>query len=174
MSWLKAALPLVIFIASTMSAPAHGQSLPIGSRVRVWSSVVLPAGHETTVVGARGDTILFSDAPATSQVAIPKETLSRIEVRLRRGSPGLRTVGGAALGAVGGIIAGAALGALSVKHARSTHNCPDGDCGFVYLLTLPVGALGGVIAGGVIGHHTAHFWQRVSDPQQVNVVPAIR
>lgn len=174
MSCLRAALPVIILAASSVSAIAEAQSLPTGSRVRVWSSDVLPPGRETTVTGARGDTVLFSNPRAKSEIAIARETFSRIDVRVRRGSPALRTVGGVVLGTLGGILVGAALGKISVSNARASNNCPDGDCGFVYLTTLPLGALGGGIAGGLVGHHTAHFWRRLSNPQQVDVVPALK
>jgi hypothetical protein len=161
-------LSAVALLASAPHTPLSAQetsAFQVGARIRVWSSAPETTGRVARVLKVRSDTLLLEAERPLAQLAVPVRTLTRLELSRGRGAPVAGTVVGLVVGVAAGAAAGALVGALSVAHARSSNNCPDGNCGFVYLGTVPAGALVGLVAGAVVGHRLGReHWTAVPLP----------
>jgi hypothetical protein len=163
------------YLAAAPALPA--QSTPAitpNARVRVWAPP-RAAGHEGTIVsvdsGAAGILVWrraarARNAQATIQLTdtIPLSAVRRLEVRQRRSS-GARTFGGALLGLIVGVPAGALLG-IALQG-----DCSDSDClgGPVYGGL--IGGATGIIAGAAIGSRPVASWDPVRVPVRLGLTP---
>lgn len=158
---------LVVVLGLIVSTLAGAQdTLPLrdGQRVRV-STRSATTSSTGSVLALQGDTLFLRSDRDGEAHAILRGNL--VSVDTSRGSRhiGPGPLGGAIIGLGVGLVGGNALGKLFADRDRARHQCPDGNCELIKLLTIPLGGLFGFAVGGVIGSQLdAERWNAVTLP----------
>jgi hypothetical protein len=110
-------------------------------------SVAKPGTTLQGAVRSLDEKTLILERPGESPVLVPRDAISRLDVRRRQSKK--------ALGLGIGLLAGGAIG-YAIGAATSGPGCQGGETGFEHLCALddlgkPVGAIVGVVAGAVLG-----------------------
>jgi hypothetical protein len=156
---------LLVITALALSAPAAGQELQAGTRVRVAAPIIRGNSRFTgTVVSAENGRVLLRLDPTIKQdtrldtISIPRHLIRRVEVSLGR-VPGRSRGPAARTGAFAGVIAGIGLGLV-----LGSGTADDGAARNPWTTALWVApALGaaGAGVGALIGQEERERWQTV-------------
>jgi hypothetical protein len=154
-------------IARAQAAPESWQTLRGGDTVRVWAT--RPPLSRTVAQLSRlaSDTLALADVPGRrslrTELAVPLESVTRLEVQRGRTRSVGWTVGGVLIGLAAGTIVGA-YGGVALECGGSCSDQGDlaGILGFV--VGGAVGGLAGGIIGGVIGAQRRTRWYPVALP----------
>ncbi|HSU12887.1 hypothetical protein [Longimicrobium sp.] len=155
--------PLLIAAAAlALSAPAAGQELQPGTRVRVSAPIIRASSRFTgNVVREENGRLLLRLDPSVRQdtrldtISIPRELIRRVEVSL---GPGGRSRGPAArTGAIAGLVAGAIVGLIA--GSGSSADRPARNPWMTALWTAPLLGAAGAGTGALIGQGERERWQ---------------
>lgn len=154
----------LLLLGVLLAIRAEGQdSLRVrqGQRVRISTRTATVDGTGV-VVALTGDTLLFRADRNGYPYRILLGDLATLDTSKGSRAVGPGGLGGAVMGLGLGALAGTVVGKLITNHDRARNRCPNGDCDFVELVTIPVGALIGFAVGGVIGSQlNAEGWAAV-------------
>ena len=121
-----------------------------GQRVRVTTR-----SAKTPTVGSliaiSGDTLLLRTDQSSDPYRILRGDLVSVDTSKGFVHTGPGGLGGGIIGLGVGAVTGVIVGKLIANRDRARNRCPDGNCEFAELVTVPIGALVGFVAGGVIG-----------------------
>jgi len=152
---------LLWFVLSLSAGAQDSLRLRAGQRVRL-STRTASVPTTGTLLSVLGDTLLFrSDRDGGAQ------TIVRSDLATLDTSKGSRDVGpgafaSAIMGLGVGVLAGALVSKVITSRDRAQNRCPDGDCGFSEIITIPAGGVLGFAVGGVIGSQLrAEGWAAV-------------
>ena len=169
----RSLFPPALMLALGLASVAAGQEAIVspGERIRVKHACegeAKPAPCQPAVGKVRavvGDTILLDDG-GNGERRLVLGPASQIELSSGRH-------GHALLGFGLGILAGAAVGALSVRDCQNSHTGSDmgGLCVLQYFVTVPAGALTGIIVGAVLKKEKWHTLERRA--ARLEVLPAV-
>lgn len=162
---------LLALSALALSAPAAGQELQAGTRVRVSAPIIRGNSRFTgTVVSTENGRVLLRLDPLIKQdtrldtISIPTHLIRRVEVSLGT-VPGRSRGPAARTGAIAGVIAGVGLGLV-----LGSGTADDGAARNPWTTSLwmaPLLGAAGAGAGALIGESEHERWQTVPAQQPV-------
>ena len=172
---MRASHLVLAIVALALSAPAAGQELQPGTRVRISAPIIRRTsrftgrvvGEENGRVTLRLDHSVKQDTRADS-IVIPRELIRRVEVSLgvvpqRTRAPAARA------GAIAGLLVGVGVGL--VIGAETGVTAGDRNPWTTALWTAPLGALAGAGVGAAIGVAPHEQWETVRPPRPTTIAP---
>ncbi len=147
-----------------------------GSRVRVWTEVNNkghPSGPRTTgqITVYTTDSLVMDPAGAGGPLAMPLNSVSRMDISLGRRSRGMGALRGGSLGLIIGGVTGMALGFASGDDDSFLFNRWQDKA---FILSVMLGTPS-TLVGSIIGaNRPGERWQRVPLPGRVSISPSGR
>ena len=167
---------LLAMATLALAAPAAGQELQTGTRVRVSAPIIRSTSRFTgTVMSTDNGRVLLRLDPRVKQdtqadtISIPRELIRRVEVSLGQ-VPGRARAPAARAGAFAGVVAGAILG-LVLGSGTADDGAARNPWTTALWLAPAMGAAGAGV-GALVGQREYERWQTVpSNPPVAGAMP---